>query len=175
MKNIIFFFFIVLLVIFQVSFLPYLKIYNAVPNLLLVAIVSWCIIKNYKAGYYWAIIGGFLIDLFSQTSLGASIFGMLSVVLFVFFIVNNFINTQNIYSKMAITFFATIFYKLIVIIFLLVVKLLRLSDYGPLISKEIIISTGIEAVLNAILILLFFKAINTLHQFILRYEARRQA
>ena len=70
MGIILFLFFTTLTSILQVTFLPALEVWGAVPNLLLVVVLSWVILGEYKVAAWWAFLGGFLVDLYSGITFG---------------------------------------------------------------------------------------------------------
>lgn len=170
-----FFSFLIILaaVVLQVSFLPHFKIYNVIPNLFLLILVSWAILRQYQQAYIWVFLGGLLLDLNSQILFGVNTLSLLTSVLVIFFIIKNFVNVNSLISKVILVFLASIFYKFVSLTLLILVGFFKLYPLFQL-SKNFIYLITIEIILNIILIFLVYPFIRGFHYFILRYEERRK-
>ncbi|MBK6429438.1 MAG: rod shape-determining protein MreD [Anaerolineae bacterium] len=56
----------------QTTFVPYLSLLGAKPNLMLLVVVAWTLIAGSREGLWWAFIGGLWLDLLGGSPLGAS-------------------------------------------------------------------------------------------------------
>lgn len=56
--------------VLQVTLAPRLEVVGAFPNLLLVAVVGWTLLRGAGSGIRWAVAGGLLLDLVSPGPLG---------------------------------------------------------------------------------------------------------
>ena len=65
--------------IFQVSVAPQLSLHGAIPDLLLVSIVAWSLVRGPMAGLRWALVGGIALDLVSPEPLGSHTFSLIVV------------------------------------------------------------------------------------------------
>lgn len=164
---------ILLLSIIQASFLPHFELLSSVPNLMLVFVISWCILKNYKNGLLGAILGGFFLDLFSSTFFGINMVSLTITMIITYLIIINFVDMNNIYSRIGIITFATLFYHLLVLTLFFVLGFFDLEFMGylqPLWKK---ILGGV--LLNIILIFLFYRFVNFFYDFSIRYNEKIKA
>jgi rod shape-determining protein MreD len=56
--------------VLQVTLAPRLEVFGAFPNLVLLAVVGWTLVRGAGPGIHWAIAGGLLLDLVSPGPLG---------------------------------------------------------------------------------------------------------
>ena len=56
----------------QTTFVPYLSLLGAKPNLMLLVVWAWILIAGSRGGLWWGFIGGRLLDLRGGSPLGAS-------------------------------------------------------------------------------------------------------
>jgi rod shape-determining protein MreD len=71
-----------LLAVLQTSLVPRLAVGGARPQLVLVWVVCWAVVRGRGEAMSWAIVGGLLLDLLSQLPPGAHLLG-LTVVAFI--------------------------------------------------------------------------------------------
>lgn len=110
-----------LLIILQSSFYPYLNIYDAFPNLILILILILSILYGYKENLAWIIIGGFFLDVFSfNNPIGTSILCLLLVGYLVDFFSKNIFKKSNILSIIIIGIGGTLIYRFLLISILLI-------------------------------------------------------
>ncbi|MGQ9493051.1 MAG: rod shape-determining protein MreD [Anaerolineae bacterium] len=55
----------------QTSVMPNFLLFGVVPDLMLLVVVSWTLLRNSREGIAWALAGGFLLDLLSSGPFGA--------------------------------------------------------------------------------------------------------
>lgn len=175
MKYFFSFLIILFILILQVSFLPHFEIYNIAPNLFLITLVSWVILRQRQEAYFWAAASGLLLDLNSQIFFGTTALSFLITILILLFFTRNFINVENLISKIVIVFLATLFYNFISLAILEIVNFFKLYPYSQFLSKNFFIFLLIEIILNIILMFLIYPLMRGFHRFILRYEAKRKA
>jgi rod shape-determining protein MreD len=73
--------FLALLAIFQATAAPQISIGAGRPDLLLLCVMSWELVRARGEGYSWAFMGGLGLDLLGGGPFGASILGLLAVTL----------------------------------------------------------------------------------------------
>lgn len=113
---------IFLLVLFQISLYPYLEICSAFPNLILILVLIFSILKGFKKSLLWIIFGGFLLDVYSfDNPIGSSVLGLLLVSYLVYFFSQNVFKKTDIFSVVLFGIGATLIYGLFVILFLLII------------------------------------------------------
>jgi rod shape-determining protein MreD len=59
-------------VIFQTTAMPHLTILGVKPDLLLLMVISWSLLRGAKEGLIWALVGGIGLDLLSGAPFGTS-------------------------------------------------------------------------------------------------------
>jgi rod shape-determining protein MreD len=65
------------LALIQSSLGPFLTIANVRPDLVLVAVIGWTLLRGSKEGVLWAIIGGLCLDLLSSGPFGVITFSLI--------------------------------------------------------------------------------------------------
>lgn len=164
---------VLFLTIIQTSFLPHFELLSSVPNLILVFVVSWCILKNYKNGLLSAVLGGFLLDLFSSTFFGINMISLTVTMILIYIIISNFVDMNNIYTRIGIISLATLFYYLFTLFIFFILEFFDLKLIGylqPLWQK---ILGGM--VLNIVLMFLFYWFVNFFRDFSIRYNDKIKA
>ncbi len=56
----------------QSTIMPYFRVFGVMPNLMLMAVVAWTLLRGPGEGIVWGFIGGIFMDLFSRAALGVS-------------------------------------------------------------------------------------------------------
>ncbi len=108
-KFIILFFVLYFLCLFQTSFFNFLKVQ---PNFILVLFISLLIFeKDKKSGIFIAILGGLLLDIFSNFILGTNIITLISIYILML-IVMKYVREINFYLFPVFIIFGTIFFNL---------------------------------------------------------------
>lgn len=127
-----------LLIILQTSIAPYLKIYDAFPNLILIIVLILSILKGYKKSLIWVIFGGFLLDVFSfNNPIGASILGLFLVSYLAYFLSQNIFKKTNILSVILIGISGSLIYMFFLLLILLIVKVSFQLSLSQIISQVI--------------------------------------
>jgi rod shape-determining protein MreD len=72
---------LLLAVLVQASLLPALGLIRARPELVLVAVVVWAVLRGLRGALPWAFAGGLMLDLFSESPLGTSSLALVLVAL----------------------------------------------------------------------------------------------
>lgn len=67
---------LILLTVVQASILSRFPVLGVVAPLVFLSALAWGLLRGLESGLIWAFIGGFLIDLFSTSPLGASFLAM---------------------------------------------------------------------------------------------------
>jgi len=70
---------LLIVALLQATFLPQLKILGVKPELMLLSVLSWSLLRGAEEGLVWAFLGGLMLDLFSGGPLGASTLALLAV------------------------------------------------------------------------------------------------
>jgi rod shape-determining protein MreD len=140
---------------------------------MLVFVISWCILKNYKNGLLGAVIGGFLLDLFSSTFFGVDMICLTITMIITYLVVSNFVDMNNIYTRIGVISLATFFYYLLMLLIFFILEFFDLKFMGylqPLWQKIL----G-NIALNIILMFLFYRFVNFFRDFSIRYNDKIKA
>lgn len=65
--------------IVQSTGMPHVAIMGVKPNLMLLVVISWSLLRGIKEGSAWGFIGGLILDIFSSAPFGVSTLAMLAV------------------------------------------------------------------------------------------------
>lgn len=68
--------------LWQATVAPHLIILGARPDLMLLTVVSWSVLRGVREGVVWGFVGGLCLDLFSGASFGLSALVLMAVGLF---------------------------------------------------------------------------------------------
>lgn len=72
-----------LLLLLQASVLPHLPVLGLTPQLLLLVVISWTLLRGLETGFVWAFVAGMFLDLFAIAPLGSTSLTFMVVVLVV--------------------------------------------------------------------------------------------
>jgi len=114
---------IFILIILQWSLFPYLAVYGAFPNLILIVVVILSILRGYKKNLIWVMFGGLFLDIFSFNNLlGVSIAGLFLISYLIYFLSQTTLRKTNIFSIILFGIGATLIYKFFLILVFLITK-----------------------------------------------------
>ncbi len=74
---------LVVVALIQHVIVPHITFFGAHPNVMLVVVVAWGLLRGNRDGLIWALVGGLLLDLFSLAPIGTAMLPMLIVLLLV--------------------------------------------------------------------------------------------
>lgn len=95
-KNILKFLIIIAVAVIQITLMPNLNIYGVWPNLLLILALLLIFFGAEPEAYLTASLGGLILDLASPLAFGFYTLTMVSLTVFVKFLVNKFLNEPNV-------------------------------------------------------------------------------
>ena len=89
LSAVVFYFFVLL----ETSFFVHFGIFNYIPNLILLSVIAWNIFENPKdlSGIFGAIIGGFLLDIFSSHPIGYNVLILVTTAIFIKIIIRKYV------------------------------------------------------------------------------------
>jgi rod shape-determining protein MreD len=141
----------------QSTVMPHLTLWGVKPDLMLLVVISWSLLRGVREGIVWGVIGGFCLDLFSGAPLGLSALGLL-IVSFFSGLGEATVFRTHVILPLATAFLASLFYNLI---FLLVLETLG----WPIAWLDDLIKFVLPAsLLNVLLIPLVYPAMRWLHR-----------
>ncbi|HIC88603.1 MAG TPA: rod shape-determining protein MreD, partial [Anaerolineae bacterium] len=71
--------FLALVALMQVTFAPLLAVLGVKPDLMLLVVVAWALLRGGDEGVIWAFVGGLWLDLFSGGPFGVNALALLAV------------------------------------------------------------------------------------------------
>ena len=98
----------------EFTVVPYLKVGNAVPHLLLVFGVIWTIASGLEAGLVWAFVGGLTLDVLTQRPLGSTVFALL-IAIGAASVVGSLFGRVRIVAPIVATAVASVIYSMLVL------------------------------------------------------------
>jgi len=114
---------IFILIILQSSLYPYLAIYGAFPNLILIMVVILSTLRDYKKNLIWVMFGGLFLDIFSFNNfLGISIVGLFLISYLIHFLSQTTFRKTGIPPVILFGISATLIYKFFLILVFLIAK-----------------------------------------------------
>jgi len=99
----------------EFTVVPYLKIGQAVPHLVLVFSVIWTIVGGIEAGLTCAFVGGLALDILGQRPLGSSAFSLLMAV-GVAAVIGGFLGRVRIAAPVIATAIASVVYSMLLLV-----------------------------------------------------------
>jgi rod shape-determining protein MreD len=67
------------LALLQATVMPHIRVLGVHPDLVLMAVVAWSVLRGSQEGMVWALIGGVVMDLFSAAPFGISTLALLII------------------------------------------------------------------------------------------------
>jgi rod shape-determining protein MreD len=148
---------IVILVVFQSSAMPHLAIRGVFPNLPLLLVLSWSLLRGARSGVAWAFVVGVLLDLLSGAPFGSATFSLMAVSVLSAW-GEATINRGHVVLLLLAGFLATVVYGLL---FLLAV---RVSGYAVAWLDSLIRTILPTAAMNAVLLPVVFWLLGRVHR-----------
>lgn len=105
----------------QTTALPALKVLGVKPELMLLTVLAWSLLRGVEEGLVWAFLGGLMLDLFSGGPLGASALALL-VVSFLSGLTEGSVTRTSFVLPMGTALAGTLLYQSL---FLLIIRLTR--------------------------------------------------
>jgi rod shape-determining protein MreD len=105
--------FVILLLFLQIGVFPHLTILGAIPNLILISILSLVILKGWKKNLGWIIAAGLFFDFYSLDNiLGVSILLLIISSIIVQFFSSHFLKKSNNLSLLILFFIGIAIYEI---------------------------------------------------------------
>jgi rod shape-determining protein MreD len=105
----------------QATALPALEILSVKPELMLLMVLAWSLLRGVEEGLVWAFVGGLMLDLFSGGPVGASALALL-VVSFLSGLTRGSVTRTSFMLPIGVALAGTLLYQTL---FLLVIQLTR--------------------------------------------------
>ncbi len=99
----------------EFTIVPYMKIGDAVPHVVLVFGVVWVIAGTLEAALVWALVGGLALDVLGQRPLGSSAFAML-IAIGLASVIGGFLDRVRIVAPIIATAIASPVYSMLLLV-----------------------------------------------------------
>lgn len=172
MKIFLFIFGLLLIVFLQIAFLPFFALYQAIPNLILAVIISWCILKSLNCAFALAFLGGIALDFYSGTLFGIHALSLVCVVLIAYLITQYFLNKDDLFSKLGIIILATLAHQFTFLGFGFLTKILKLQNFTLSLSDQYFSFLFWQVLVNAGALFLVFPIVRISHNFLFKAQKR---
>ena len=149
--------------IFQSSVLPHMSIGGIRPDLMIVFVISWSLLRGVEAGLMWAFIGGIFIDLLSNAPFGLATISLLCTT----FVISS-VGSAAFGSNIALSLVSVLAASLLNQVFL--VALLILSENPPVWNDSLIRIITLSTLFNMCLLPLTLWSLGWLHHATKRQE-----
>ena len=117
MKYIIVILFVFSVLFLQIGIFPNLKIFNAYPNIILLAIICLAILRGWRKNLGWVIAAGLFLDFYGLYNIvGISVLALLLTGLFAQFLNQKLFKKENNLSLGLIFLISSLFYEVLLII-----------------------------------------------------------
>lgn len=149
------FFYILLIIlanIFQISFLFHFDFLKNI-NLILIIIV-FTTITNYPLALIGAIIGGFLLDIYSNFQFGFTIISLILTVIIIKNIFNNYFSKHHLLTYPAIGSISVLSYNFILAILINFFYLIKINEFNFVLDKIYLINLIWQIILSVLCIIL---------------------
>jgi cell shape-determining protein MreD len=152
-------FFIVLVSIIQLAFINNLPGYFGSLNLIIVVLVFILALGGTRMALVWSTATGVFLDLYSFMPFGFYFIALTGAVIITGFLLNNFFTNRSVYSFVALTVFAVVFFQMFILVFEFIIGRVTGFDLiAPL--DDIVRLTGSVAAANIIATIILFYIMN---------------
>lgn len=148
---------LITIALIQSTAIPRIIILGVKPELMLMVIASWSLLRGTKEGLVWAFIGGICLDLLSGASFGMMTIALLTVS-FIAGLGESSVFRTHIVLPLVIALITTLVYDLIILV------ILDLTGHPVVWLDSLTRITLPSAVVNALLMLLVFWPLQWLHR-----------
>jgi rod shape-determining protein MreD len=141
----------------QSTVMPHLTLWGVKPDLMLLVVISWSLLRGTREGIVWGFIGGLCLDLFSGAPLGLSALALLIASFF------SSLGEATIFRTHVILPLATVFFASLIYDFIFLLALRTLG--WPIVWLDSFIRLVLPtSLLNVLLTPLVYLAMRWLHR-----------
>jgi len=153
---------IISLSIIQVSFISGLPYFLSLFNLSIISLILILVIKDLEYAIYWSLGFGLLFDMIYFSPFGIFILCFTLTVIFSNYLLIYLFTNRSLYSFIALTFLATIFYNFIYIFLIFILNFITPFEFEVKIDINFFKDLLTEVILNIIIIIIAFYVLNFL-------------
>jgi len=165
---------IIPVVVIQTSLTTHFSVSGYTPQLLLVIVLGWCLLKDYQEALLWAVVGGILLDLFSTASFGISALALVGVVIVVCLVMQNIVSTDKLYSHLWLGGMAALVYYVVITTLSWLFSSVNLSAASIELSKLFWLTVLVGTIFNVLLIVVVYPLMTAGYKWVMRFEHNRE-
>jgi len=154
MKTFFYVLLIILASIIQISFLSHFDFLKSINLILIILILT--AISDYPLSLFGAILGGFLLDIYSNFWFGSTIVALISVVIIIKVVFNNYLNKYHLFTYPVIGFIGVLSFNIIIILLSGFFYWIGVNKFIFILDKFYWINLIEQIILNIIFIILFY-------------------
>lgn len=155
-------FLVLILVVLQISFFPLLNYPANNLNIVLTVVIFITVILSYRLGFFWAVLSGIIIDLYSINSFGIVTLALVATVLGINILFDNFFTNRSFYSLLILGLIGTVLYNFIILILKFIFYFLKINNLNPSLNRFWFYDFFWQMILNLVLISIIFLFFNSL-------------
>ena len=148
------------LFIVQIAFISGLPGWFSNLNLILVVLIFILVLNSFRIAWWWSAGLGLLLDIYSFFPFGLFLISLTTAVFITNFLLNNFFTNRSLYSFLALTFFATLSYKLILFFLAFMAACLNISSVAADINIGVLINELPGLAINIIVTIFIYYFLN---------------
>jgi rod shape-determining protein MreD len=149
-------------VVLQISFFPLLNYPANNLNIVLTVVIFITVILSYRLGFFWAVLSGIIIDLYSINSFGIVTLALVATVLGINILFDNFFTNRSFYSLLILGLIGTVLYNFIILILKFIFYFLKINNLSPSLNHFWFYDFFWQMILNLVLISVIFLFFNSL-------------
>jgi hypothetical protein len=142
----------ILFTLFQISFISQFASLALYCNCVLILTVLISTLGNFKLGFAFAIISGFVLDLYSSFNFGIITVSLLSSIIIMYYLFRKLLARKSVYSIILVMAISTIAYHLIFLATTNIMFWFNWSDIVSVINKQYANIIIIQLVVHSLLI-----------------------
>jgi len=145
-----------LIVLIQIGFISGLPFYFTSLNLILIVLVFVLENDNFKIALIWALVAGFLLDMYYFKTFGVYFLGLFLALLLMNFLLIHFFTNRSLYSFLALIFFGHLAFRIFYYIYKLFLNLIFhinfVYNFNLIFFKNELVALG----MNIIMVIISF-------------------
>ncbi len=147
---------IVLLSLFQISFLDQIYIFNTSVNLILVLIVLLATFGKLNRALLFTIIASFILDLYSAYPFGHITFAFMIVTVLVYIVFKKIISHKTIISLLIIIISSTLLYNVLLVLSTNIFKFANWQTTAITLNGGLLLTVTRQLILNSVVMLVAY-------------------
>ena len=128
------------LFVIQLAFISGLPGWFGNLNLILVVLIYILGLSSFQAAWWWSIGLGILLDVYYFLGFGIYLLSLSSAIFLTYLLLNNFFTNRSLYSFLALTFFGSVSYKVVLYFLSFIYGFFYINSNFPDVNGGVIIN-----------------------------------